>query len=161
MVVTIIGIVAAIAVPRISTTAGVASRNALDATLANVRKSIDVYYAEHGKFPGYNPTNGTPDGTHFVNQLLMYSDAGGRTNQTLSGAYQFGPYLRSPFPVNPTNKLRTVAVKATAAAPDPADGSVGWVAVLATGDFGISATDVELDKVGVVELVKKVEVRGK
>jgi len=36
---------------------------------------------------------------------------------------------------------------------------VGWVAVLADGDFGVSATDAQLDRIGVVEPVGKASVR--
>ena len=161
MVVTIIGIVAAIAVPRVSSAANNASRNSLDATLSNVRKAIDVFYAEHNRFPGFDPTNGLPSGNDFIKQLTMHSDAEGRTNAMPVAPYLFGPYLRAPFPVNPTNKLRTVSVKPTPASADPADGSVGWVAVLSTGDFGVSATDTQLDAVGVKGASKKLDVRGR
>lgn len=160
MVVTIIGIIAAIAVPRMSTATSRASANALAATLSNVRKVIDCYYAEHGKYPGYVPGTITPDGDSFVDQLLMYTNAKGETNATYGNPYLYGPYLRKPFPVNPTNNLDTVHVKATPADANPADGSVGWVAVLSHGYFGISATDAALDDVGIDDLVKKDAVRG-
>ena len=52
-------------------------------------------------------------------------------------------------PTNPTNGLATVKVKADPAEADPADGSVGWVAVLSHGYFGISASDADLDVIGV------------
>jgi type II secretory pathway pseudopilin PulG len=160
MVVTIIGIIAAIAVPRVATATNSANRNALEATLANVRKTIDTYYAEHDRFPGYDPANGSPNNDQFVKQLTMYSDAQGRTNATPAALYIYGPYLRAPFPVNPANKLRTVSVKADPTSPAPADGSVGWVAVLSTGDFGVSATDGQLDRLGVIEVSKKLGVRA-
>jgi len=158
MVVTIIGIIAAIAVPRVSSGATSASANALEATLTNVRKAVDIYYAEHGNYPGYNPSDGSPDGTWFHNQLLMYTDDKGNTNAARTAVYRFGPYLRAPFPRNPSNKLDTVHVKATEAAPNPADGSVGWVAVLSNGDFGISATSVELDRLGITKPSRKLDV---
>jgi len=158
MVVTIIGIIAAIAVPRVSSASNNATRNALEATLANVRKAIDTYYAEHNFFPGYDPANGSPNGDQFVKQLTMYSDAQGHTNATPVAPYLFGPYLRAPFPVNPANQLRTVSVKAAPASANPAAGSVGWVAVLSTGDFGVSATDAQLDRIGIVEASRKLEV---
>ncbi len=161
MVVTIIGIVAAIAVPRVSSASSNATRNSLDATLVNVRKAIDIFYAEHNRFPGYDPTNGLPDGDDFVRQLTLHSDSQGWTNGLPTAPYLFGPYLRTPFPLNPTNKLRTVYVKPTPGSADPADGSVGWVAVLSTGDFGVSATDTQLDSVGVKGVSKQLDVRGR
>ncbi|MEK7731059.1 MAG: hypothetical protein AAB363_04305, partial [Planctomycetota bacterium] len=73
--------------------------------------------------------------------------------------YVYGPYLRAPFPANLANNLATVHVKNTRSDPSPADGTVGWVAVLATGDFGVSATDAQLDKIGVVEPLGKTGAR--
>lgn len=160
MVVTIIGILAAIAVPRMSTVTARASAHALHATLTNVRKAIDCYYAEHGKYPGYIPGTDTPDGDYFADQLLMYTNARGDTNATYGNPYLYGPYLRAPFPTNPTNNLDTVHVKATPVDADPAEGSVGWVAVLSHGYFGISATDSDLDDVGVEDPKLKDGLRG-
>ncbi len=151
MVVTIIGVISAIAVPRMSAATAASKANALNMTLANVRKSVDIFYAEHGRYPGYNPGTGAASGEFFVDQLLMYSDAGGSTNATYGHPFIYGPYLRSPFPTNPTNDLRNVQVKATTAEADPAAGSVGWIAVLSNGDFGISATDARLDDIGVLD----------
>ena len=160
IVVTIIGIIAAIAAPRMSSTSTNATANAVQATLMSVRTAIDCFYAEHNKYPGYDPAaNDAPDGVNFVKQLTMFSDATGNANATRSTAYKYGPYLRSPFPVNPANNLATVQVKKLRTDPNPADGSVGWVAVLADGDFGVSATDAQLDKIGVVEPLDKSSVR--
>jgi prepilin-type N-terminal cleavage/methylation domain-containing protein len=155
IVVTIIGVIASIAVPRISTAASRASANALEATVNNVRKAIDVYYAEHGRFPGYDPGTGSPAGDEFVMQLLAYSDYTGNTAASLASPYIFGPYLRPPFPTNPANKLSTVYVKATPADADPAADAYGWVAVLSTGDFGVHATDAQLDDMGIIDSALK------
>jgi prepilin-type N-terminal cleavage/methylation domain-containing protein len=160
MVVTILGIIAAIAVPRMTTAATNASSNALQATLANVRKVIDVYYAEHGRYPGYDPATGLPNNDAFVDQLLLYTDSDGKTNATYAQPFIYGPYLRSPFPSNPINNLSTVTVKATPSSPDPAAGSCGWVAVLSHGYFGINATNAELDTAGVLTAELKDIARG-
>ena len=149
LVVTIIGILAAIAVPRMAGAAVNAKANALQATLTNVRKAIDVYYAEHGKYPGYTPGTNAPSDTAFSKQLTLYSDDTGATNSTFSPQYKYGPYLRAPFPANPTNGLNTVTVKADPSEADPADGSVGWIAVFSHGYFGISASDADLSVIGV------------
>jgi prepilin-type N-terminal cleavage/methylation domain-containing protein len=160
IVVTIIGVVAAVAVPRMSHAARSASAAALLADLTSVRKAIDCYYAEHGSYPGYVPSTTTPDGEMFVKQLTMFSDRNGATSDTYTaGNFMFGPYLRTPFPRNPTNNLDTVHVKAEPSGAAPADGSVGWVAVLSHGYFGISATDTDLDDIGIEGVVDKGKVR--
>ncbi len=159
MVVTIIGVIAAIAVPRMSTTTTHASAHAVQATLLNVRTAIDCFYAEHNKFPGFDPSNGATSGVDFVKQLTMYSDKAGNTNATRAGNFAYGPYLRSPFPANPTNELRTVHVKPTRPSPSPGDGSVGWVAVLSDGEFGLSASDPQLDKIGLISPDEKLMVK--
>lgn len=160
MVVTIIGMIAAIAVPRVTHAANAASISALSATLANVRKAIDAYYAEHSKYPGYDPANGMPSGVKFVEQLTRYTNEAGRPSESYGAPYLYGPYLRAPFPANPFNKLRTVHVKPNHEAPTPPDGSVGWVAVLSDGSFGLSVEENELEKIGITEpeVIAKVKV---
>jgi prepilin-type N-terminal cleavage/methylation domain-containing protein len=141
MVVTIIGIISAIAVPRMTTANSNAIAAYLEGTLNNVRKAMDMYFAEHGA--------SLPDNARFLDQLTQYSDANGNTSSTPGGAYIYGPYLRAPFPRNPFNKLNTVHVKAVVGDPNPTDGSVGWVAVLSDGYFGISARDDQLIGAGI------------
>ena len=160
IVVTIIGMLASIAVPRMANASSGAKEAALQATLANVRKAIDVYYAEHGKYPGYSPGTSAPHNAKFVEQLLMYSDDTGDTSETFSATYKYGPYLRAPFPTSPINHLATVHVKATPGDANPANGSVGWIAVLSHGYFGIHATDAELDDIGVEDAAMKATLKG-
>jgi type II secretory pathway pseudopilin PulG len=163
MVVTILGLVAAIAIPRMSGAVTSATANSLEASLANVRRAIDVYYAEHDSYPGYDPSNGSPNGVYFVRQLLEFSDNRGRPNSAPTSVYRYGPYLRRPFPKNPFNGLDTVHVKANPGDADPADGTVGWVAVLSHGYFGVSATDSQFQGAGIdiLDTVKKQVFRGK
>jgi len=146
MVVAIIGMLAAIAVPRISQAAQSSKATALQASVSTVREAIDLYYAEHGRYPGYSPGSGTPDGDAFVSQLMHYSDEDGYTQKSPDTTFRFGPYMRPPFPKNPINGLQTVHVKAKPADAEPADGSVGWIAVLSHGYFGISAIEADLDE---------------
>ncbi len=155
IVVAIIGILGAIAVPRLTSASAGASANALEANLTNVRKAIDVYYAEHGSFPGYSPGTTVPLDKAFAKQLTQFSSRTGGTSPTYGSPFIYGPYLRSPFPINPTNDLSTVTVKANPGDADPVAGSVGWVAVLSTGAFYISATVTGMDDVGIVDPVKR------
>jgi general secretion pathway protein G len=134
IVIVIIGIIAAIAVPRISSAGQAARRNAVQANLALVRKAVDLFYVDHGRFPGFNPDGGGADGLSFVDQLTLYSDADGFTSATPGYPFVYGPYLRLPFPVNSLNGLATVTVReveATAVLPN----SSGWVATLSSGAF--------------------------
>ena len=127
MVVTILGIIAAIAVPRMTTAATNASSNALQATLANVRKVIDVYYAEHGRYPGYDPATGLPNNDAFVDQLLLYTDSDGKTNATYAQPFIYGPYLRAvpPFPISGEGAAAGVKGDTTVAA--AAAAGVAWI----------------------------------
>ncbi|UCE60102.1 MAG: prepilin-type N-terminal cleavage/methylation domain-containing protein [Phycisphaerales bacterium] len=160
IVVTIIGIIASIAVPRMTSATSNAEANALQATLANVRKVIDVYYAEHGKYPGYTPGTNTPSNDRFVDQLLLYSDEAGNTNAAPTAVFRYGPYLRSPFPRNPRNQLDTVYVKATPGDANPADGAFGWSAVLSHGYFGVSLSDADLVDIGIDDAKMRDAVKG-
>lgn len=153
IVIVIIGVIAAVAVPRLSGASENATVTGLAASLTNVRKAVDVYYAEHGSYPGYTPSTTTPNGVKFVEQLLMYSDESGSTNAVPTATHIYGPYLRPPFPKNPINDLDTVTVKAAPADSDPAAGSAGWVAVLSHGYFGLLATAAEI-----TELTEKIDI---
>lgn len=159
IVVMIIGIVSAIAVPRISQASNRAASAALESNLSTVRKVIDVYYAEHQRYPGYDVNTFGPSQTAFIAQLVQYSDAIGNTNQTSSSTFKYGPYIRKPFPKNPFNNLKAVYVKANPGNSNPSGDDYGWVAVLSTGDFGVIATDRQLDDIGILDPNRKKDLR--
>ena len=159
IVVTILGVITSIAAPRVSSAGSRASAAALEATVGTVRRAIDVYYAEHGRFPGYDPTTKAADHTSFAKQLIGYTSHRGAVGEKLVAPYLFGPYLRGPFPVNPLNKLNTVYVKAKPADADPPADAYGWIAVLSTGDFGVHATDAQLDDMGFDDSTRRAKVR--
>jgi general secretion pathway protein G len=119
IVVVIIGIVAAVAIPRLSN-AGSRSKDAtVRANLAVLSKAVDHYVAEHN---GLHPAQ-APDGTvspairPFMRRLLERTDADG----TFSATGLFGPYLRS-IPVNPYNDLAVIRVDG----PAGPSGLAGW-----------------------------------
>ncbi len=150
IVVVIIGVVAAIAVPRVTTASRQAKVNALEATMATVRQAMELYYADHGRYPGYNPGTGAPLNANFPLQLTLYTDEAGNTSTTFGTPFVYGPYLRAPFPANPINGLDNVFVKATPASPTLIGGT-GWLAVLSTGDFEPNVSTAELEEFGVQE----------
>jgi len=141
IVVVIIGIIAAIAVPRISGGAASSDESALKADLTALRNVIDRYAAEHGgTFPGAaaDGLGGTVNSAlAFVNQLSGYSNVQGQVSLTQDPAYRFGPYLRRvpPVPVGDNRNSVDVAIDATNSPPVVTTGSEGWVYNPVTGEI--------------------------
>jgi len=118
VVVMILGILAAVAAPKLLGTSGTATDNGLRQTVSVVRDAIERYAAEHGgKFPG------TTDAT-FKSELI--------------------PYLRGAFPTCPvgTNKNNLVDVVATGSPLGVnAGASTGWRYCYGTGEFIVNSAD--------------------
>lgn len=135
IVVVIIGIIAAIAIPRLSRGSAGASDNALTANLRTMRNAIDQYATEH---------NGTlPTAAAIVAQLTTYTDDAGATSATKTGAYIYGPYLRS-VPALPVGaKKGGTGIAAADAA------GIGWIYDEATGEVTANCADAEVDVRGI------------
>ncbi len=130
IVVVIIGIIAAIAIPRLSRGSAGAADSAVSANLAVLRKAIELYQAEHGTFPS---------ATNIVSQLTEHSDDTGATNASKSGAYIYGPYVRSIPPLPVGAKKGKTGIAAT-------DGpTVGWLYDETTGKITTNTTSAEVD----------------
>lgn len=93
IVVVIIGVVAAIAVPRISSTAQNSDQAALQYDLTILTKALEHYAAEHG--------GQYPDDAKVTEQLTQYTNPGGDVSPAPDATHYLGPYLRSvpPLPV--------------------------------------------------------------
>ncbi len=147
IVIVILGIIAAIAIPRISSGSRNAGESALRADLASLRNAIDWYYGEHNnKFPAQvtDGSNGPDTEGAFVNQLTMYSDATGAVTSDKDPLFPFGPYVRGTFPTLPIgdNKGKATVNVVNQAGPltaTPGDGK-GWVYNTQTGEI-IANTD--------------------
>ena len=88
IVVVIIGIVAAIAIPRIGGAATSAGDSALAGDLAVLRKALDLYTTEHGGIP--------PTIANIYANLTLYSNADGSSSVVSpDAAHTYGPYLRA------------------------------------------------------------------
>ncbi|MGE3181488.1 MAG: prepilin-type N-terminal cleavage/methylation domain-containing protein [Phycisphaerae bacterium] len=99
--VAIIGVIAAIAVPRFSRGVESVGSSATLRELFVLQKQIELYGIEHGNvYPGAQSdgTNGAGSVAAFRNQLLRYSDKNGEVSATWTTRYRFGPYLRDGFP---------------------------------------------------------------
>ncbi len=136
IVVVILGILAAIAVPKFSNASQLARDNSLKEDLRLMRTQIGVYKSNHlDVVPGYPAGDvlQTPTATDFANQLTLFTNALGNTSTTLTDVYKFGPYVQQVSP-NPVNYMSTVKILGPS---DPLvpDGTTGWLYQPSTGTF--------------------------
>lgn len=123
IVVVIIGIVAAIALPRMSSAAERAASNAVTYDQATVQRAIDLYREEHG---GSLPHVGAANKTEFILRLLAKTTDDG----TVGASGHLGPYLRS-IPTNKINGFATIRIGGA----DAGANTHGWRYATATGVF--------------------------
>ena len=154
IVVIIIGILAAVAIPQFGDSATDAKKSSLDADLTVLRGAIELYYHQHGStYPGIvakhkvaaaDPAAHASVGDAFAKQLTCYSDASGNTADTRDTTnYPYGPYVRRGIPKNPlpaagalaTADAVTVVAGADGAGPLTADAApaTGWKFSSVTG----------------------------
>lgn len=137
IVVVIIGILAAIAVPRMSRGATAAGDSALTANLTQLRNAVEMFQAEHG---GTYPT--LADAPQAITQ---FSNVAGTTfkdtKDELAGVI-YGPYLRAVpvLPVGP-NKGKSDFIAALG-------GTAGWVYDAASGQIRANVPDAVVDARG-------------
>ncbi len=131
--VVILGILAAIAVPKFANASHSANESSLRDDLRYLRTQIAVYQSQHRDLaPGYpSGSSSTPIFATFSDQLTKSTDEMGNVSSTSSPAYPLGPYL-SNIPTNPINNLNTVEMISANAALTP-DDSTGWLYQPATG----------------------------
>lgn len=158
IVVIILAILAAIAIPQFSSSTSDAQVAALDANLASVRSALEQYKVQHkGKYPGDNTSAGATcsvgtkveaaAGTQAAMeaQLKGYSNADGQVCDSPNDAYKFGPYLRQGIPNEPINNTKTVAVTTTGAAIS-AGTTGGWAYDTKSGQFVMNSTAQDANK---------------
>jgi prepilin-type N-terminal cleavage/methylation domain-containing protein len=128
IVVIILALLAAIVVPQFASSTDDAKLASMDTTLSNLRASIDLYFQQHGEYPGrltaVDVACGATDGTGtggagaqgaqaFLDQLSLYTDADGGACSVKDANFQYGPYLKkSNMPNNPITGVRTLEVVA-------------------------------------------------
>jgi len=103
----IIGIIGAIAIPRMSSSAENAAVNAVIADRATLQRAVDLYEIEH---EGVMLHTGAATIKVFYFRLLKKSDLDGTVNA--SGIY--GPYINS-IPTNLHNGIPTIRIDGAAA----------------------------------------------
>lgn len=128
IVVIILGILAAIVMPRFSNATTEARESMLRKDLHMIRTQIGIYRAQHLETsPGYDPVTGVPSEQDFVDHMTQYSDSYGNTNATQTAVFKYGPYL-SKIPSNPLNSLSTITIVDDGAnLPANATNTTGWI----------------------------------
>jgi type II secretory pathway pseudopilin PulG len=134
ILVALLGILAAIAMPRLSRGTKGACGSALGGDLRVLRGAIDRYNVEHG--------GSYPSVANFADQLTLYTDYGGDFQATQDQTHRYGPYLRRvpPLPVGLEKGSAVVVKKAEAGA--------GWVYDEDTGEIHANCGPAEADDTG-------------
>ncbi|MEE8428499.1 MAG: type II secretion system protein [Gammaproteobacteria bacterium] len=126
IVVIILSILAAIALPQFTAGTDDARLASLDTSLGNMRSVIDLYFQQHGEYPGDLTTLGGPacagstplaaaaggNFETFRHQMVWYTDGDGHACSIGDDVvYEFGPYLKKfEMPNNPVTQDNTMAV---------------------------------------------------
>lgn len=143
IVVTILGILAAMVVPTFQGHITQARETAAKDNLKVMRTQIEVYKMQHqGVPPGYISGSGAPTSLLALQFTATTKVTGEVSTSTIpSGEYVNGPYIKK-IPENPFNKLATISYVADGTAFATAvDGtSSGWLYKKETGEFKINWT---------------------
>ena len=119
VVIIILGILAMVIVPQISTSTDDAKLSTLQTNLTSMRGAVEMYYAQHeGSYPAAAiPTTKPVDVTTlehtFAAQMTRYTDAKGNIANVKSTTYKYGPYMKGSLPMNPFNDLSDVTIDNT------------------------------------------------
>jgi len=140
IVVTILGILAAIVLPTFQGNVATAKESASKSNLMTMRTQIELYKLQHnGVTPGY--ADGSPIGEAMMAlQLTATTTVTGAVSPSTvpTAPYLYGPYLKK-IPKNSFNNLSTIAYAADFSA--EADGtSSGWLYKKETGEIAINYT---------------------
>ncbi len=98
IVVVIIAVIGAIAIPKVSRGAPGVNDSALIQELSSMRSALDYYATDHG---GTFPSSSSAAG--FVDQLTQFTDASGEAQPTRDSTHVYGPYLKC-FPNLPVGR---------------------------------------------------------
>ena len=149
IVIIILGIVAAIVFPELSSASRQAREGVLKDDCRFMREQIMRYRIQHDDVPpGYPPNNpaGVPTEADFIAQMTRYTDFRGNTSATYSEVFRYGPYL-TRIPDNPlTGKagINMVVNGAAVPAPDSAQ-PYGWSYKPETMEFVPNSPGTDLD----------------
>jgi len=130
IVVVILGILAAVALPRFSSAARMTREATLRETLRQLRGQIQAFRHQHRDVPpGYpagNPGSGASEAL-FVGQMTQYTNEICTTSANKTMVFRYGPYLRQ-MPPNPLTGSTRVRIANGNSMPAPQDHKTyGWI----------------------------------
>jgi len=128
VVVIVLGVLAAIVVPHLTSASDDARSAALRDDLRCFRSQCEVYRFEHGgRAPGYPADGGPPSEATFRAQMLESTDIEGNVGVEGDEGVVFGPYLVK-IPINPINGKATIRVlDDDEVMPAAASNQFGWI----------------------------------
>lgn len=152
IVIIILGILAALAIPQFATSTQDAQIATLQSNLAVARNAVNLYYHQHNStYPCVNDETGGAGGggtgiddPALVQQLEQYSNVNGATTNSLNRTtHPFGPYFMNGIPDNPMTGTNTVYIFAEPAPLDAADvttalaadANCAWIYSKTTGEW--------------------------
>jgi len=150
IVVVILGILAAIVVPELSSASRQARENVLKDDLRFMREQVTRYMIQHDDDPPGYPAGGdttqTPDEASFIDEMTRYTDILGNANGSYTNTYKYGPYL-TKIPQNPLTSKSGILVVANGSpipAPDLSQ-PYGWIYKPQTLQFVPNLPGTDLD----------------
>ena len=159
VVIIIIGILAAVAIPQFGDSSADAKKSALKENLRTLRAAIEKYSIDHTSvYPGLvkthqataagAPAAHTSAADALLKQLTMYSDGVGNTCAEKDAAFPCGPYIKRKIPDNPLPAATAAAEPdavnvVTDTTPLTVDGTpaTGWKYSSARGEFIANNSD--------------------
>ena len=155
IVVTILGILAAIVIPEFQGQAAESRESSVKSSLHTVRCQIELYKMQHnGLNPGYFNSTFSATPTVLTNQFIGTSQLTGmsQASKIPSDPYVCGPYLVK-MPVNPFNGLSTIKIvsDATTDFSTEVDDSTGWLYQKNTATFKINQSGTDTNSVADVD----------
>jgi general secretion pathway protein G len=150
LVVTILGILAALVLPTFQGNVATAKESASKSNLMTMRTQIELYKLQHNGYPpGYVSGAGVPITTVPLQLIKTTTVAGQPSGSTVpTDPYLYGPYLKK-IPENPFNGLSTIAYVAEATAFSTAvDGtSSGWLYKKEAAEIALNYTGTDSEGV--------------
>ncbi len=150
LVITILGILAALVMPTFQGNISTAKESASKSNLMAFRTQIELYKLQHNQYPpGYVNGAGAPIATVSLQLIGTTTVTGQASPSTIpANPFLYGPYMKK-IPPNPFNKLDTIAYVDVATAFSAAvDGtSSGWLYKKETAEIVMNMTGTDSEGV--------------